>query len=311
MQRFIARRALTSLLALMGATIVIFGLSRFAGDPRVLLLPEGGYGMSREEWEAATKRLHLDRAVPVQYAYWVWDLLRGDLGKDLADRTPIAPKLRQKFGPTIKLAVTAWALATIVGIPLGILSAVKRGSIWDYIGRTFAIFGMSLPTFWVGILGMLIFAVWIGWLPTGTMGEGMAIRNLILPSVTLAWLSAAGYVRLVRSTMLEVLDSEYIKMARAKGVGEIVVIWKHAFKNAVIAPLTFAGLMLAGLIHGSIAVETVFAWPGIARYGVEAVWNNNLPVLAVVTLIFTLVFIVANFLVDILYAYIDPRIRYG
>ena len=309
MQRFIVRRFFTSLLALIGATLFIFGISRLVGDPRMLLLPEGSYGMSVAEWEAAAKRLHLDKPVVVQYGYWIWDLVRGDLGTDLADRNPIGPKLVQRFGPTLRLSLSAWVLAILIGVPLGVVSAVKRNSLLDYIGRTFAIFGQSLPTFWVAIVGILIFSVRLGWLPTGTMGEGFSFKNYIMPTCTLAWLAAAGYVRLTRSAMLEILDSEYIKFARAKGVRELVVIWKHAFKNALIAPLTMAALMLGALISGSIAVETVFAWPGVARYSVEAVWNNNLPVLSVVVLIFTAAFVLANFLVDILYAYVDPRIR--
>jgi peptide/nickel transport system permease protein len=311
MQRFIIRRFFTSLLALLGATIIIFSVSRLLGDPRVLLLPDTGYGLSQEEWDKAAKQLHLDKPIPVQYGYWLADMLRGNLGRDLSDRHLIAPKLPERFGPTFRLALAAWVLATVIGVPLGVISAIKRGSLLDYIARTFAVLGQTLPVFWVAIVAILVFAVWLKWLPSGTQGEGLAIRNYILPTVTLAWFPIAGYVRLVRSAMLEVLDSEYIKMARAKGVGTWSIVWKHAFKNASIAPLTYAGLLLGGFIAGSVAVETVFAWPGLARFAVEAVQTNNFTVLAVVTLIFTAVYILANFFVDILYAYIDPRIRYS
>jgi peptide/nickel transport system permease protein len=310
MQQFIIRRLFTALLAMLGATIIIFSVSRLLGDPVVLLLPDVSYGISPEEYDRMKRQLHLDRPIHIQYGYWLADLLRGNLGRDLTDRHLIGPKIPKKFGPTLKLALSAWILATIVGVPLGVISAVKRGSIWDYIGRTLALLGQTLPVFWIAILGILIFSVWLGWLPSGTMGEGFAIRNYILPTVTLGWFAAAGYMRLVRSAMLEVLDSEYIKLARAKGVSSSSIIWKHAFKNAAITPLTYSGLLLGGFITGSVAVETVFAWPGLARFGVEAVWTNNFTVLAVVTLIFTAVFIVANFVVDILYAFIDPRIHY-
>ena len=296
---------------MFGATIVVFALSRFLGDPRLLLLPDQAYGINMEEWERSLDDLHLDDPVPVQYAFWIWSLLKGDLGRDLSDRHPLAPKLPEKFGPTLRLAGLAWVLATLVGIPLGVLSAVKRSTFVDYLGRTFALFGQVLPTFWIGIVGVLIFAVWLHWLPAGTMGEGFAVRNYVLPTVTLAWFAAAGYLRLVRSAMLEVLDSEYVKLARAKGLGSNTIIWKHAFKNAGIAPLTYSGLLLGGFITGSISVEVVFAWPGIARFAVTAVQTNNLPVLVIVTLLFTLVYIIASFLVDILYAFIDPRIRYA
>jgi peptide/nickel transport system permease protein len=310
MRKFIARRIVTSLVALIISTMVIFAISRMMGDPRVNLLPAQGYGLNQSEWEAAGRRLHLDKAIPIQYLFWLGDVLRGDLGQDLVDRREITAKLIPKLGPTLLLAISAWIFATVIGPPLGVLAAVKRGSIWDLLGRSIAISGQSLPTFWVGILGILIFAVWLRWLPVGTMGEGIPIRHLVMPVFTLGWLAMAGYVRLVRSSMLEVLDSEYIKLARAKGVGEFSVIWKHGFRNAVIAPLTYGSLLLAGLITGSVAVETVFAWPGIARWAVEAVFTNNLPVLVAVTLMFTVLFVVTNFLVDILYALADPRVRY-
>ena len=163
----------------------------------------------------------------------------------------------------------------------------------------------------MGILGILIFAVWLQLLPAGTEGEGFSIKHYILPTLTLAWFPAAGYMRLMRSAMLDVLDSEYVKLARAKGVGANTIIWKHAFKNAAIAPLTFSGLLLAGFVTGSVSVEVVFGWPGIARLAVEAVQTNNLTTLSVITLMFTLIYVVMNFIVDLVYGLIDPRIRYS
>lgn len=295
----------------MGATIIVFAGSRLLGDPTVLFLPEEGYGLDATELEKARKRLHLDKPVPLQYAFWVGDLLQGDLGQDLGDRHPISSKLRDKLPPTLRLAVGGYILATLIGIPLGVLSAVKRGSVWDMVGRIFALLGQSLPAFWIAILAILVFAVWLDWLPAGTQGEGFSLKHYILPTLTLAWLPAAGYLRLMRSSMLEVLDSEYVKLARAKGVAVNTVIWKHAFKNALIAPLTLSGLILAGFITGSVSVEVVFSWPGIARLAVEAIQTNNLTTLSVITLIFTLVYVVLNFAVDIIYGAIDPRIRYS
>ncbi|MXY21780.1 MAG: ABC transporter permease [Dehalococcoidia bacterium] len=295
----------------MGATIIVFAGSRLLGDPTVLFLPEEGYGLDAAELEKARKRLHLDKPVPLQYAFWVGDLLQGDLGQDLGDRHPISSKLRDKLPPTLRLAVGGYILATLIGIPLGVLSAVKRGSVWDMVGRIFALLGQSLPAFWIAILAILVFAVWLDWLPAGTQGEGFSLKHYILPTLTLAWLPAAGYLRLMRSSMLEVLDSEYVKLARAKGVAVNTVIWKHAFKNALIAPLTLSGLILAGFITGSVSVEVVFSWPGIARLAVEAIQTNNLTTLSVITLIFTLVYVVLNFAVDIIYGAIDPRIRYS
>ena len=276
-----------------------------------MFLPEEGYGLDAAELEKARKRLHLDKPVPLQYAFWVGDLLQGDLGQDLGDRHPISTKLRDKLPPTLRLGFAGYILATLIGIPLGVLSAVKRGSVWDMVGRIFALLGQSLPAFWIAILAILVFAVWLEWLPAGTQGEGFSIKHYILPTLTLAWLPAAGYLRLMRSSMLEVLDSEYVKLARAKGVGVNTVIWKHAFKNALIAPLTLSGLILAGFITGSVSVEVVFGWPGIARLAVEAIQTNNLTTLSVITLIFTLIYVVLNFAVDIIYGAIDPRIRYS
>ena len=295
----------------MGATIIIFAASRVLGDPTVLLLPEEGYGLDSAELEKARQRLHLDKPVPLQYAFWVGDLLQGDLGQDLGDRHPISTKLRDKLPPTLQLGFAGYILATLIGIPLGVLSAIKRGSVWDMGGRAFALLGQSLPAFWIAILSILVFAVWLEWLPAGTQGEGFSIKHYILPTLTLAWLPAAGYLRLMRSSMLEVLDSEYVKLARAKGVGVNTIIWKHAFKNAAIAPLTFSGLVLAGFITGSVSVEVVFGWPGIARLAVEAVQTNNLTTISVITLMFTLIYVVANFVVDVIYGMIDPRIRYS
>ena len=312
MRAFIIRRFITSILTLMGAALFVFSVSRILGDPRVLLLPDQAYGITQEQWDDLARQLHLDKPIPVQFGIWLGQLLQGDLGRDLADRQLIAPKIPQKVGPTLKLALSAFILSTLIGVPMGVFSAVQRGSVPDYLGRAFALFGQALPTFWVGIVLILVFNVWFdGLLPAGTMGEGFSIKHYILPTVTLSWFGAAGYVRLVRSAMLEVLDSEYVKLARAKGVSSKTLIWKHAFKNAAIAPLTLSGLLLAGFITGSISVETVFAWPGLARFGIEAVWTNNFTVLAVLVLIFTAAFVVLNFLADILYAFIDPRIRYS
>ena len=311
MTTFVIRRFFTSILALIGATIVIFGASRILGDPTVLFLPEEGYGLDAAELEKARQKLHLDKPVPLQYAFWVADILRGDLGQDLSDRHPISTKLREKLPPTLRLAAAAYIISTLIGIPLGVLSAVKRGTVWDMAGRTFALLGQALPIFWVGILGILIFVVWLQWLPAATEGEGFSIRHYVLPTLTLAWFPAAGYLRLMRSAMLDVLDSEYVKLARAKGVSANAIIWKHAFKNAAIAPLTFSGLLLAGFVTGSVSVEVVFGWPGIARLAVESVQTNNLTTLSVITLMFTLIYVVVNFIVDLIYGLIDPRIRYS
>lgn len=310
MRHFLIRRGYYSIIAILGVTIAVFALSRLAGDPRSLLVSESPYGMSQDAWDKLGDDLHLDRALPIQYGYWLADILRGDLGTDMTDGVQVSKKIRQKFPATLKLGLAAWILATLVGVPLGILSAVKRNSFWDYSGRVFALFGQALPPFYIAIMGILIFSVRLRWLPVAGEGEGFVIRHYVLPVATLSWLAAASYLRLTRSAMLEILDSEFITLARAKGVSERKVIWKHALRNSLILPITMSGLLLAGFVTGTVVIETVFAWPGLGRLAVDAVANNNLSLVVGTTLVFGVIFIAANFIVDLSYMVIDPRIRF-
>ena len=311
MTRFIIRRVAYMILTMVVATLLVFSLSRVVGDPRLLYVQEGGYGLSPEAWDALGVKLHLDKPVAVQYLYWLRDAVQLDLGDSMLDRKPVWEILYDALGPTLQLAFFGWIFATAVGIPLGVLSAVKRGSIWDYLGRGIALLGQTLPVFWVGIMGILIFAVQLRWLPVGTMPDEFSFKHFIMPALTLGWFSAAGYLRLTRSAMLDVMDSEYIKLARAKGVNATAVLWKHAFRNAIIAPLTFSSLVLAGFITGAIVTETVFSWPGLGRLAFTAVDDNDFPLIVGLMLLFTFMFLVVNLITDILYAYVDPRIRYG
>jgi peptide/nickel transport system permease protein len=309
MRKFLIRRFFSSIIALIGVTIIVFVLSRQVGDPVALLVSDGGYGLSDEAWQAQRAKLNLDKPVPIQYLLWLGDVLQGDLGHDLSDGYPVTKKIQEKIPNTFRLAAVAWVVATFVGIPLGVLSAVKRGSIIDYLARSFAVLGITLPAFYVAIMGILIFAVKLGWVPVAGSGEGFAWKNYVLPVATLSWGAAAGYTRLTRSAMLEVLDSEFVRLARLKGVSNRMVIWKHALRNSLIVPFTVSALLLAGFITGTVIVEVVFAWPGLGRLAVEAVTNNNLNLVVGTTLMFGLIFIIVNFLVDIGYVFIDPRIR--
>ncbi|MCH2517950.1 MAG: ABC transporter permease [Dehalococcoidia bacterium] len=311
MSRFIIRRVAYMMLTMLVATLLVFSLSRVVGDPRLLYVQEGGYGLSPEAWDALGVKLHLDKPVAVQYLYWLRDAVQFDLGDSMLDRKPVSEILYDAMGPTLQLAFFGWIFATAVGIPLGVLSAVKRGSIWDYLGRGVALLGQTLPVFWVGIMGILIFAVQLRWLPVGTMPDEFSFKHFIMPAITLGWFSAAGYLRLTRSAMLDVMDSEYIKLARAKGVNATVVLWKHAFRNAIIAPLTFSSLVLAGFITGAIVTETVFSWPGLGRLAFTAVDDNDFPLIVGLMLLFTFMFLLVNLFTDILYAYVDPRIRFS
>ena len=311
MGSFLIRRLLFTFISVIGATAFVFTLSRMAGDPVLLYAKPAGYGMTEEYLDNLRKELGTDKPLVVQYLLWMGRVVRGDLGRTLLARQSVAKVIREKIFNTFQLAFAGWLFATLVGVPLGVLSAVKRGSFWDYLGRAFALFGQALPPFWIGLVGILIFAVYLGWLPAGFKGDGISVKHFILPAITIGWGASAGYVRLTRSAMLEILDSEFVKLARAKGLSGSMVIWKHALRNAIIPPLTFSFLLLAGLLNGAVVAEVVFAWPGLGRVAlVQAVNNNDFPLLTGAVLVFILIYLVVSFSADVLYAVIDPRIRY-
>ncbi len=309
---FLGRRLVFAIFALIGATLITFVLSRMAGDPRYLYAQEGGYVITPERWESLGVEMGLDKPVVWQYTVWLGNILKGNWQDSLLDRKDVLGKIMNRLPPTLKIGLLSYIFAGVIGIPLGVLSAVSRGSVWDYFGRGFALFGQALPVFWLGIMLILIFSVQLRWLPTGTLGEsGNNPKFFILPVITLGWIAAASYLRLVRSSMLEVLDSEFIKLARAKGVSSTKVIWKHGFRNALIAPLTFSSLLLTAFITGAVVTETIFSIPGLGRLAFEAINNNDFPIMVGVVLVFTFMYVSMNFLTDIIYAYIDPRIRYA
>ena len=311
MYSFLIRRLAFVFISLLGATAFVFALSRMAGDPVLLYAKPSGYG-SEDYLDNLRKKLGTDRPLVVQYARWVGQLVRGDLGRTLLAERPVIDVINEKIWNTFQLAFAGWLFATVLGVPLGVLSAVKRGTVWDYLGRGFALFGQALPAFWVGVMLVLLFSVTWELLPAAFKGEGFSPKHFILPTITIGWGAAAGYLRITRSAMLEVLDSEFVKLARAKGAGNTAVIWKHAFKNALIPPLTLSALLLAGLMNGAVVAEVVFAWPGLGRVAlVEAVNNNDFPLLTGAIFIFTIIYLVMNFVADILYAWADPRIRYS
>lgn len=318
MQRYLARRFVYMCLSFLAATVVIFGLSRVTGDPLLLYAKPGGYGFSEEQQEALSKKLGLDKPLALQYFMWLGRSLRGDLGKTLIDETPVIDVLRQKIPNSLQLALGAFIYSVLVGVPVGVLSAIRRGTLWDYMARAYAIFGMALPQFWIGLMAVLIFAVKLDLLPSA--GKNLSvpfplswanIRHFIMPALVLGWYPTATIMRITRSAMLEVLDSEYIKFARAKGIPEWIVIWKHAFKNSLIPPLTMMAITLAFFISGAVVVEQVFAWPGVGRLALQSVYNSDFPVLTSCVLLFAVLFGVATFVSDIAYAFLDPRIHYA
>ena len=312
MRRFLIRRFFFAIFALVGATLITFALSRMAGDPRFLYAQEGGYGITQERWESLGVELGLDKPLIWQYGGWLGNILKGNWQDSLLDRKDVLDKIKNRLPATLKIGLASYIFATIIGVPLGVLSAVKRGTIWDYLARGFALFGQALPVFWVAIMLILIFSVRFRLLPTGTLGEGFfSWKHYVMPTVTLGWIAAATYLRLVRSSMFEVLDSEFVKLARAKGVSNNAVIWKHAFRNALIPPLTFSSLLLTGFITGAVVTETIFSIPGLGRLAFEAINNNDFPIMVGTVLVFTGMYVFFNFITDVLYAYIDPRIRYA
>ncbi len=304
MQRFILTRVIQAIITLLLLSIAVFLSVKLTGDPAVYMLgPEQG----RIEYEMMRKQLGLDRPIVVQYFDFLTDILRADFGKSHFLERPARDVLIERFPATIQLAVAAFILAVAVGVPLGILSAVKRDTVFDNFGKLFATLGIATPNFWIAIMLILFFGAILGWLPT--FGRG-GIDHFILPAFVLGWSAMAGMVRLGRSSMLEVLDSEYVKFARIKGLRESLVVWKHALKNAVIPLLTFSGLTLAGLLNGSVAVEVVFAWPGIGRLMLQGIHTRDFPIVSATVMASGLFYIVSALLVDILYAYVNPRIRY-
>ena len=311
MRSFLARRVLYGVIAILGALLVIFVLSRLSGDPLDLYLDEYGGALAEETRERFRQELALDQPVVIQYVIWVGRYLRGQYGDSLIHQRPVITVVQERFWTSIQLGTIAWIFGTMMGVPLGIVSAVQRGRLLDYIARGIALVGQAAPVFWVGIMAILVFSGELEWLPSGTRGDGFAVRNYILPSIVLGWLPAAAYLRLTRSAMLEVLESEYVKFARAKGVESNIVIWKHAFRNAVIPPLTLSGLILIGFINGTTVIETVFSWPGLGRVAVQAVQGNDFPLISAITFLTVVLYVVVVLTMDVLYAILDPRIRYA
>ena len=307
MQRYIAGRLIQCLVTLLVISLLVFALARLTGNPLDVMLP---IDASAEIQEEMSRELGLDQPIYLQYARFVQSLLHGDLGTSIRTRKPVAELIGLRLPNTLKLVSFSTGMALLIALPLGLIAATRKSGFWDVAARTVALFGQSVPTFWAGIVLITIFAVNLDILPAGRK-EG--IESYVLPAVTLGLFGfmLAGVVRLLRGSMLDVLDSEYVKFARIKGLAESAVTWKHALKNALIPVVTFVGFYFGILMAGSVVVETVFAWPGIGRLAFEAVQWRDYPVIQGVVLLVSTIILAANLVVDILYAYIDPRIRYG
>lgn len=303
MVKFFVRRISFAALVLLLISVFVFSLSRASGDPRNVYLDEYA---TDEMYEAWGVKLGLDKPLYIQYLTWLGDVVRADFGESLYHNRPPYDLIKERLPATISLAAIAFCWALLVGIPLGVLSAVKRGTLADYFARGFALLGQAMPVFWVALMAILIFAVELGWLPTSRRG---GLNSYIMPALCLGWLPAAALLRITRGSMLEILDGEFIKLARAKGVSPTVVIWKHAFRNALIAPVTLAAIIIASFLTGTVVIEAVFAWPGLGGLSIDAIKNNDFPMMAAIILLFGVFYLLANMLVDLLYMVLDPRVR--
>jgi len=304
MKRFVLKRIGLALLSLFLLSLTIFLLIRITGDPAVLLAEPGA---SAADLAAIRTQFGLDRPLWVQYASFITHVLRGDFGQSFYYRTDVFELYLSRLPASLMLAVTAMSFSLLIGIPTGIIAAVRVNQWWDSAGKVFALLGLSMPSFWVGLIMILFFSVYLGWLPSSGSGT---ILHLVMPSIALGWVFAAYNMRLTRSSMLEVLGSEYVKLARLKGLPEALVIGKHAFKNALIPVITLAGINLVIMVNTAIVVETVFAWPGVGRLLYEGISFRDFPVVQANILMAGTMIVVTNLLVDILYAFIDPRIRF-
>jgi peptide/nickel transport system permease protein len=305
MIRFVLFRLVQSLIALAILSVVVFVLARATGDPLHMIMPMSA---TEEDFANARRYLGLDRPYVEQYLTFVGRAVTGDFGTSIRARRPVSEILRERLPNSLRLALFAMTVSLAMAFPLGVLAAVKKGTGLDRAAQVISVLGQSLPSFWVAIILVEFVAGRLQWLPAGG-NEGFT--SYVLPGFTLGWFVVAGLMRLLRSGMLEVLDSEYVKLARLKGVAERRVVWVHALKNALIPVVTFAGIYFSILVTTAIVVETVFAWPGLGRLAYEGISSRDFPVIQAVVLTTAAIVTVVNLAVDLLYAFIDPRIRYA
>jgi peptide/nickel transport system permease protein len=304
MKSYILRRLWQAVLVLFGVSVVVFAILHLTGDPAVLLLPPDA---TAEDVARFRKAMGFDDPWIVQYGRFLTGALQGNFGDSLRHGEPAMGLVVERLPATFQLAGAGLLLAICLAVPAGIVSAVKRNTVIDYFSTVVALLGQAMPTFWLGIMLILVFSVHLNWLPSSGRGD---LQHLILPAVTLGLFTTARITRLTRSGMLEVLGQDYIRTARAKGVSEQPVVWKHALKNASIPIVTIVGIELGTLLGGSVITETIFAWPGVGRLSVQAIFNRDYPVVQAAVFILASTFVVVNFLVDLAYTWLDPRIRF-
>jgi ABC-type dipeptide/oligopeptide/nickel transport system permease component len=303
MSYYIWQRLWHTLFVLVAISIVSFFFIRLSGDPVMLLLPADA---SRTEIEELRQSMGFNDPLYVQYGRFAAGVVTGDLGNSLYYHRPVLQLVLDRLPASLELATAALVFALVVAVPIGIISAIWRGSFIDFLSMLGALFGLSMPHFWLGIMMILLFSVTLGWLPTSGRG---GIEHLVMPALALGVSLLAMFARLTRSLMLEVLSLDYVRTARAKGLPEWLVVGKHALRNALIPLVTVAGLEFGFLLGGVVVIETVFAWPGLGRLVVQAIFNRDFPVVQAAVLVLACIFVLVNLVVDLLYGWLDPQIR--
>ena len=303
MATFLVSRLIQAVITMLVTSFIVFSLSHTSGNPADVLLPIETTPVERL---AFIERMGFDQPIHQQYWIFLKNAVQGDFGTSIRTRQPVTDLVWPRVVNSLKLATVAIGITLAISLPLGVLAARHRGTWVDQGAMAIALFGQSVPLFWAGLVAILIFSVRLGWLPTSGTGSW---QHYVLPAVTLGWGITAGIVRLLRSSMLEVLDSEYVKLARAKGVGESMVVWKHALRNALIPVVTFIGFTYGIILAAAIVIEVVFAWPGLGRLTFEAVLWRDFPLLQISVMVWVFLIVLINLMVDLSYGFIDPRIR--
>jgi ABC-type dipeptide/oligopeptide/nickel transport system permease component len=303
--KYIVRRLLLIIPTLFAVSIVVFGtIMLIPGDPAIVILGENA---PAEQLDALRARLGVGQPPVQRYLTWLSNVLRGDWGQSTRSRRPVISEIRARMWPTIELAVLATALAVIIGVPIGVLSATKPNTVIDHFATVLAFGGLAMPVFWQGLMAIIIFSVNLRWLPaSGRLGGW---EYYVLPAVTLGTSAIASVMRMTRSTMLETIGQDYVRTARSKGVHARQVVYRHALRNAMIPVVTIVGLQFGGLLSGAVITETIFGWPGIGRLAYEAIGARDIPVVQGVVLVFALMYALVNLVVDLTYALFDPRVR--
>jgi peptide/nickel transport system permease protein len=305
MTKYLLRRVLLIIPVMLGVSVIVFGIMHLTpGDPALLMLGEAA---AEEDYAALRERLGLNEPLYVQYGIWISRIVQLDFGRSIRSGRPVLDEISARLPATIELAVLATLLAIAVGVPLGVLSATRPNTAIDHTATVAAFGGLAMPVFWQGLMMILIFSVWLGWLPSSGRLGGWAYY--VLPTLTLGTSAIAAITRMTRATMIEALTQDYVRTARSKGISERRVTYRHALQNALIPVVTVIGLQFGGLLSGAVITETIFTWPGIGRLAVDAIRSKDFPVVQGVVLVFAVTYALVNLFVDVLYAYLDPRLR--